>query len=461
MSSRICTRFCFLIQDLRFIVVPKILLLAFCLLPSWLFAQGSLTPPSAPAPTFKTLQQVEPRTPISSLPYTISSPGAYYVTTNLTGVTAASGINIAASDVTLDLKGYSLVGVGGSIDGILVSGNRTNLWIGNGTIRGWGLEGIDGTTAQSSAFADLKIIGGGDVGLRSGTAALVSRCVATGNSQEGLLIYDGCQVRECTARNNGASGIATGNNCRITDCQAQFNNSDGITTGSGCSISGCTSANHTNNNTSGISTSTGCSIDHCAVANNYNGISTGADSLISVCTALGNLNFGISLSSNSVVTASAASGNAFIGISIQGANSAAKACVASSNATGGIELNGRYSTVEGCTASGNLYVGIQFNAEGGLALNNTCDSNGSSFTGNAGIAGFGMTGSRIEANHFSNNSHNGLYLDAASTHNIITRNIALTNTVQTTSYNVSAANNDVGPIGRAATATSPWANLQY
>ena len=406
------------------------------------FAQGSLTPPGAPAATFKTLTQIEPRTPISSLPYTISSPGSYYVTTNLTGVNAASGITIAASDVTLDLKGYSLVGVGGSIDGILVSGNRTNLWIDNGAIRGWGLEGIDGTTAQSSAFADLKIIGGGNVGLRSGTAALVSRCVATGNSQEGFLIYDGCQVRECTARNNGASGIATGNNCRIADCQAQFNNSDGIATGSGCSISGCTSANHTNNNggiigSAGISSGSGCLISHCATANNFNGILAGADSSISVCTALASLNSGISLSSNSVVTASAASGNAY----------------------NGIVLNGRYSTVEGCTASGNMLSGIAVAADGCLVLNNTCDSNGlGGFSTSAGIGCYGNS-CRIEANHFSNNSHLGLTV--GSTHNIVTRNIAVTNTVQTISYDVSTVNNDVGPIGRAATSTSPWANLQY
>jgi parallel beta-helix repeat protein len=459
MSLRICMRSCFLILNPRIVVVPKILLLAFCFLPACLFAQGGLTPPGAPAPTFKTLQQVEPRTPISSLPYTISSPGSYYVTTNLTGVNAASGITIAANDVTLDLKGFSLVGVPGSIDGILVSGNRTNLWIGNGTIRGWGLEGIDGTTAQSSVFMDLKIIGGGDVGLRSGTAATVTRCTALANNQEGILAFDNCQFSQCAARNNGASGIVAGNNSRITDCQAQFNNSDGIAAGAGCSISGCTSANNTNS--AGISTGSGCLISHCAAANNYNGILAGADSSISVCTARANLNFGISLSSNSVVTACAASGNAYIGIAIQGANSTAKACVASSNATGGLILFGRYSTVEGCTASGNLFVGIQFNADGCLALNNTCDSNGTGFTGNAGIACFGISGSRIEANHFSNNNHRGLYLDSGSTRSIITRNIVVTNTVQTISYDVNTANNDVGPIGRAVTATSPWANLQY
>ena len=55
----------------------------------WMFmgtdvmGQGSLTPPGAPGETMKALAQVEPRTPISSLPYTISESGSYYVTGNL------------------------------------------------------------------------------------------------------------------------------------------------------------------------------------------------------------------------------------------------------------------------------------------------------------------------------------------------------------------------------------------
>src|SRR5438105_5129643 len=47
----------------------------FFILPSS-FGQGSLTPPGAPAPSMKTLQQVEPRTPISSAPFTITNSGS-------------------------------------------------------------------------------------------------------------------------------------------------------------------------------------------------------------------------------------------------------------------------------------------------------------------------------------------------------------------------------------------------
>ena len=73
-------------------------------------AQGSLIPPGAPAATMKTLEQVEPRIPISSLPYTITSGGSYYVRDNLSST--GHGIVIATNDVTVDLMGFSIGGDG-------------------------------------------------------------------------------------------------------------------------------------------------------------------------------------------------------------------------------------------------------------------------------------------------------------------------------------------------------------
>src|SRR4051812_8998727 len=86
------------------------LLVSFFLFPITIFAQGSLTPPGAPAPLFKTLQQVEPRTPISSIPINITNSGSYYLTVNLTQTNNAAGITISASDVTIDLNGFALIG---------------------------------------------------------------------------------------------------------------------------------------------------------------------------------------------------------------------------------------------------------------------------------------------------------------------------------------------------------------
>jgi hypothetical protein len=73
-------------------------------------AQGSLTPPGAPAPTMKSLDQIEARTPISSAPFTITQPGSYFLTTNLT-VASGNAITIATNGV-----GYSSTGTGLSAD---------------------------------------------------------------------------------------------------------------------------------------------------------------------------------------------------------------------------------------------------------------------------------------------------------------------------------------------------------
>jgi hypothetical protein len=70
------------------------------------FAQGSLTPPGAPVPTMKTLAQIEARTPISSLPFTITNSGSYYLTTNLNS--AGQGITISADNVAIDLSGFGI-----------------------------------------------------------------------------------------------------------------------------------------------------------------------------------------------------------------------------------------------------------------------------------------------------------------------------------------------------------------
>jgi hypothetical protein len=86
-------------------------------LPSLGFAQGALTPLGAPAPTMKSLDQIEARTPLQAgAPgvspdqnggFIIERSGSYYLTGPLE-VGSGNAISIYAPNVTLDLNGFTL-----------------------------------------------------------------------------------------------------------------------------------------------------------------------------------------------------------------------------------------------------------------------------------------------------------------------------------------------------------------
>jgi hypothetical protein len=100
------------------------------------FSQGSLTPPGAPAPTMKTLAQIEPRTAISSAPFIITNSGSYYLTTNL-AIATGDAITINASGVTLDLNGFTIssTAVSATGTGILLGSGVQDITILNGHIK--------------------------------------------------------------------------------------------------------------------------------------------------------------------------------------------------------------------------------------------------------------------------------------------------------------------------------------
>ncbi|MBS0657704.1 MAG: hypothetical protein JSR82_05580 [Verrucomicrobia bacterium] len=104
-------------------------------------AQGSLTPAGGPAPTGRTLDQLEPRTPIPAsgpFPYLITQRGSYYLTGNVS-VASGNAIVIQTSDVNLDLGGFTIASTSGTLSGnaiLLDTGAANNISIANGFIRG-------------------------------------------------------------------------------------------------------------------------------------------------------------------------------------------------------------------------------------------------------------------------------------------------------------------------------------
>src|SRR5829696_360730 len=165
------------------------------------FGQGALTPPGAPAPTMKTLAQIEPRAPISSVPFMITNSGSYYLTTNLVG-TSGHGIVISNSNVTVDLGGFTLRGGTGS--GIIVPVLCSNVWIRNGTVRDWGFNGLSNVIAAASGVENVSSVNNGRDGISLSTGAVVRACVVISSGARGILVGPNSLVESCTVTDSGA-----------------------------------------------------------------------------------------------------------------------------------------------------------------------------------------------------------------------------------------------------------------
>src|ERR1041384_2481496 len=170
------------------------------------FGQGQLTPPGAPAPLFKTLPQVEPRTPISSLPITINVPGSYYLTTNFT-LAGGNAIIIVTNGVALDLNGFTISSTAPSGNfgtAILFNSGLSDLSVGNGFIRsGFTNNGTNVYTGIGFAYGIHAGGGSGPLNTRV-VGVSVSGCQSIGID---LGSGDSTLIESCTVRTIGGNGM--------------------------------------------------------------------------------------------------------------------------------------------------------------------------------------------------------------------------------------------------------------
>jgi hypothetical protein len=221
------------------------------------FAQGSLTPPGAPAATMKSLDQIEARTMVNSnnTPgdavslFKITNSGSYYFAGNLTGVSNKHGILIAAPNVTLDLNGFSLIGVPGSLNGISATNGgpvAPGLIVRNGVVSNWGQDAINTRFgAPGALFSKLTLLNNVMSGLRA-TECVVSECAARGNSSStvnstGFDCYSS-HVMNCMASGN-YNGFGASFGGTVESCVA-VGNTFGVIAGDSsvlnCTITGST-----------------------------------------------------------------------------------------------------------------------------------------------------------------------------------------------------------------------------
>jgi hypothetical protein len=381
--------------------------------PAW--GQGALAPPVPPGPMMKTLAQIEPRTPITNVPYSISLPGSYYLTTNLTST--GDGITIRTNAVTVDLMGFALTGDRGTGDyGIYIDGTNNALVSGvvvrNGILRNFD-SGIRANGCHNGRFEGLAISGNAQAGIwLYGTYGgcngnVIADCAIGGNTKDGINLYgwkgscDGNLVVDCTVTGNGDAGIrlyAYGDLVSSTRCDGNW-------------ISRCTVAH---NLTNGI-----------VLDGSYHGRCAG--NVVAECAVARNGGLGLQLLGSSggqcqgnVVRDGVVTGNGDMGVLISG------------NPAGTCDGN----AVVDCVVHGNIDSGIHVVA---------------------------ARGNRIDGNHVSHHAGDSYGISAVSTSsNLYVRNASV---AQTYNY-VPGAGDTYGPTvtnqGELATSgkpAHPWANF--
>ncbi len=386
-------------------------------------AQGSLTPPGLPAPTMKSLDQIdshlssagEKRIDVLSLAgdsgnlHVITNSGSYYLSGNLMAAGAKNGIKIVGTNVTLDLNGFTVDGTGstGTVDGISASGD--NATICNGTVQKWTGNGVS-CLGSTYVIRNLNcvtnngsgIFGNLDTPVNNGY--LVSSCHLFRNGSFGILIYFGsARIEGCTAIQNGS-----------------VDGSGGIYGGGlGGTVVNCVATANFNTNYAAISSSvvTGCD----AELNTGDGISGGA-----VTSCFAESNGGKGISGTTVVN-----------------------CTATGNGVGGIVV-GSGCTVVNCSACNNSGDGIQFVGKC-LIKDNNASSNSKN---GLHVTGTSLTAvNRIDGNVATGNGMNGILW----VNDLVVRNSCFLNT--TANYSPAVGGGNTAPVQAASSASNPWANF--
>lgn len=215
-------------------------------------------PPGAISPTGR----FGPKVDVLTLPgngsnlFVISQPGSYYLSANITGVSGLHGIFINSHDVTLDLNGFSVNGVPGSLDGIRTNNNVQKLRIRNGNVASWGGDGIE-ASGQLIRLEGLTVHANQEWGINlSSFGHKIVDCLVRANGQNpatstgGIKVDADTVIDSCISQSNEGVLIETGTKCLIVN-NMLVSNTVGLVAGSNSLIRGNLAANVGSNTTSG------------------------------------------------------------------------------------------------------------------------------------------------------------------------------------------------------------------
>lgn len=325
-------------------------------------AAGPLTPPPGPpSPTYKTIQQAEPRTPLTGgtgSGISISQPGSYYLTENVVVTVAnADGIRINSVNVTLDLNGFSILGTGVGDDGIVVDTPPIagHVVVRNGHVDDFTGDGVISASSGMRATFDSIYASNCLRGFNLLASGLVTNCVAHDNDDDGFESFNQTVFFNCVADENGLDGFDI-NEGVVTSCASSGNEGAGFRIGFTVTTGQLAQA-----------------VDCSARSNTVGFVTPGPASLVR-CSALRNRGVGFDLGSGNVVTdclAQQSSGNGFQ----TGSNTVLRGCVADTNSGDGFQTGGS-TTIDGCAAEDNAGEGFDTNGTAVSITNSVANSNG-------------------------------------------------------------------------------------
>lgn len=273
-------------------------------------------------------------------PVTILQPGSYRLTSNLTLPDEnTSAIRVEASEVSIDLNGFAIVGVTtcaglpvtcattGTGNGVEIDddGQRVGVSVRNGSIRGMGSRGV--LLGALSSAEDLRVRESGVVGIEVGSHSAVRNCEVFSNRFRGIVASNSV-VSGNTAVNNGLAGIEVGD-CVVSGNMATLNQGLGISVGGHSTVIANTASNNWGHGIVAAGDST--LVDNTASNNArlgappFDGIACGARCNVRGNTATQNSGRGLSLGANSAYRENVLGDNALGGVS-GGVNTGANHC---------------------------------------------------------------------------------------------------------------------------------------
>jgi len=396
---------------------------------------GPLSPPAGPvAPAHKTLAEVEPRIAISlattpgdaDSDFKISQPGSYYLTGDV-AATKDFAIAVFASDVVIDLNGFTLRNAGASNYGVMAVG-AANLVVRNGSVRGFTDGAIYAITRAASVEGVRVTVGFGDGVELLGDRSRIIACSATGTNFPGTGTGDGLQALgegslvESSSAIGFDRGIAVGPRSTVSRCRVS-----GCTFGIDASTDARLADSVAYRNTStGFDLDGNASVEGCVARQNGRGFDATGGSTLAGCTALFNAGDGFAI-----------------------AGSIADACTSYDNGDDGIQA-GEGSLITRCMLAGNTVAGLNLGSDC-TAEFNACDGNLS--------MGINVAGAdcRVDANSLTDNPTN---LNVASAGNFIARNSASGALANYTYAGAQTAGGTFAAAGSIVT-NNPYANFTY